>query len=166
MQLIFCVIILLLVITAYQSIKHPGWPVSFLGYMPLTVLSNSMNPTFETGDLVISKQVNPADIKKGDVITFKGDHERLITHRVIKINHEQGAISFVTKGDNNNVKDQKSVPGEHLVGKQTFQIPNAGYVVNFARRPIGVILLIFLPLAGYVLLELYERFKMKREELT
>ncbi|MGN1113040.1 MAG: signal peptidase I, partial [Acutalibacteraceae bacterium] len=51
--------------------KASGVP-SVLGYVPLSVQSDSMKPEFEKGDMIISKAVDdPAAIEKGDIITYQ-----------------------------------------------------------------------------------------------
>lgn len=98
-------VIMLVVMTAYQKFTNKGEPTSFFGYQPLTVLSNSMNPIFKTGDMLFVKKVDPATIHEGDIITFKESGGNLITHRVVDVTNNSGAISFATKGDNNNMVD-------------------------------------------------------------
>lgn len=142
---------------AVQTLKHPENPPSIMGYQPYTVLSNSMKPTFETGDLVIVKKLPVEKIAADDVITFRETGNRLITHRVVEVVNQEGKRAFVTKGDNNNVKDQQVVASQALVGKQVFRIVNGGYVAKFASSPIGMLLLVILPLIGYIVLEIYER---------
>lgn len=57
---LFVVLVIGLVITtAYQKVTNNGEPTSFFGYQPLTVLSNSMNPIFATGDMLIVKKSMP-----------------------------------------------------------------------------------------------------------
>ncbi|MFJ7935684.1 signal peptidase I [Sporosarcina sp. NPDC096371] len=158
-RLIIAIMIMLIVMFVYQSFKKTNEPTSFFGYQPLTVLSNSMNPSFETGDMFFAKKVDPGEVKVDDVITFKETGGKLITHRVIEVVNNSGEVGFVTKGDNNNVKDEEVVKGENLIGKQAFIIPNAGFIAKFLRSPIGLIVLILLPLAIYIGLEVYDRKK-------
>lgn len=165
-RFVIVAMILTFLFIIYQSVKHPEQPPSLLGYKYFTVLSNSMVPYFETGDMVIIKEVTQSDVNENDVITFKEENGKFITHRVIEIKNHDGIVQFVTKGDNNNVKDEDMVTGQNLVGKQVFLIPKAGYIVKFLSGPIGFILLVLLPILGYFCLELYERLKesTKREE--
>jgi signal peptidase len=144
---------------AVQTIKHPDNPPSMMGYQPFTVLSNSMKPTFETGDLVIVKKLTGEKIAKDDVITFRDTGNRLITHRVVKVVNQNSTPAFVTKGDNNNVKDQQVVSSKAIVGKQVFRIVKGGYAAKFAGSPIGILLLVIAPLIGYICLEIYDRSK-------
>ena len=61
---------LLITILVFSSDKNNG-TASLLGYVPLTVESDSMKPTFKKGDLIISKEIDDINsLKQGDVITF------------------------------------------------------------------------------------------------
>ncbi|PUB10635.1 signal peptidase I [Paenisporosarcina sp. OV554] len=158
-SLFIAIMIILILMFVYQSFKKSSEPTSFFGYQPLTVLSNSMNPSFETGDMLFVNKVDPMEVKVDDVITFKELGGVLITHRVIEVINNSGGIGFVTKGDNNNVKDEEVVKGENLIGKQVFNIPNAGHIAKKLRSPMGLILFILLPLVSYICIEVYDRKK-------
>lgn len=109
----------------------------------LTVLSGSMSPTMEPGDVVIVSKVNLGEIKEGDIITFK-EGNNYITHRVIEVKREND-IKFITKGDANKDPDQRTVNPEEVIGKVVFIIPKIGYLGIFVRTPAGFILLILIP---------------------
>lgn len=149
--------------TVYQSSKNPDSLPRFFGYTPLTVLSNSMKPQLQIGDLVLIKKVEFNDIKVNDVITFKESHTKFITHRVIDFKKQDGQAGLVTKGDNNNVEDSMIVTKNHFFGKQVASIPKLGYVSYFVRGPIGFLLLITIPLTGYICLTVFEHLS-KREK--
>lgn len=56
---------LLITILVFSSDKNNG-TASLLGYIPLTVESDSMKPTFKKGDLIISKEIDDINsLKKG-----------------------------------------------------------------------------------------------------
>lgn len=158
---LFVLLIFYIGATVYQSSKNPGSLPSFFGYTPLTVLSNSMQPHLQSGDLVLIKRVGFSEIKVNDVITFKESDTKFITHRVKDVIELNGQVGFVTKGDNNTVKDSRIVKKDHLVGKQVASIPKLGYVSNFASRPIGFLLFITIPLTGYICLTVFERLSRK-----
>ena len=84
--------------------------LSVFGYRMFTVVSGSMLPEYEIGDVVISKNISTKDIKVGDDVsylgasgTFKG---KVVTHRVVKIDKDvDGKLVFHTKGTANLVED-------------------------------------------------------------
>ena len=165
---VFIAIVILLIIyigiTVFQSSKNPGSLPSFFGYTPLTVLSNSMQPHLQSGDLILIRQVEFKDVEVNDVITFKESDTKFITHRVIDVREQNGQVGFVTKGDNNNVEDSMIVMKDHLVGKQVALIPKLGYVSNFASGPLGFLLFITIPLTGYICISVYERLSRQEKQ--
>jgi signal peptidase I len=106
----------------------------------LTVVSGSMEPVLQVGDLIILKGVEPEDIVVGDIIVFNPVVvDKLIVHRVVEIIEENVVesdldefvvYSYRTKGDNN-VTNQNIDPWivhqKHVYGKYVFRIPYLGY---------------------------------------
>ncbi len=105
------------------------------------VQSNSMEPTFEAGALIVSVAIKPENIKKRDIITFRpaAYPETNVTHRVIDIVEEEGQIKFMTQGDANNVVDKNLVDQDNLVGKTILWIPSFGIILNDMRNPFFII---------------------------
>lgn len=155
-KLLFSVVFILVLFLAIQMGKQPEQPPHLFGYQGLTVLSNSMNPAFKTGDLVIAKSTDASKIQKDDVITFKTDDAPYVTHRVVETANEAGETSFITKGDNNNTNDEEVVSANHLAGKVLFHIPYFGYLAKFIGSKTGLLLFIVLPVVGYLSLVIYE----------
>lgn len=115
------------------------------GYRLFNVVSGSMSPAFDTGSVVIVRQIEPRAIQVGDVITFSGvNGGNLTTHRVVEIQHDNG-LSFVTRGDANAVNDPNPVFSEQIVGKVHGTIPLLGYLFSFVQTKIGLVLLVFIP---------------------
>jgi len=116
------------------------------------VLSGSMEPAIKTGSIVVIK---PADLYKvGDIITFGKDTKKDIptTHRIVETRAVAGEMFFVTKGDANNGADASEVKENAVAGKVLFSVPYAGYLIDFAKKPVGFILLITIP-AGYIVFD-------------
>lgn len=116
------------------------------------------------GDVLFVKKSQASEIRTHDVITFHVDEIGPVTHRVVDVVDQQGEIAFVTKGDNNNVEDEKKVTADMLVGKQVWVIPKVGWIAHFMHGKTGFIGLVLLPLAGYLYLEIYERMKKKGKQ--
>lgn len=121
-----------------------------LGYECYTVISGSMKPKYEVGDLIYVKEVDTASIKVGDDITFILNEDLVVaTHQVIRIDAEKQ--HFYTKGLANEIEDQNPVHFNNVIGVPQFSIPKLGYVSDFVQNPPGMyitigigVLLIFL----------------------
>ena len=64
----------------------------------------SMNPTFKDNDLILWVEVNPAELKVGDIIIYEdptNPYHKLVAHRIIETRIEEEVYGFRTKGDNN-----------------------------------------------------------------
>lgn len=127
------------------------------------VLSDSMEPAFSSGDIVIVQSVAPAAISTGDVITYQspraeGNAQR-VSHRVIGIDQTQGEYVFQTKGDANEQPDAYQVSEADLTGKVWFVIPYVGYLVQFAGTTLGMFLLIVVPGILLVVTELWSVYQ-------
>lgn len=135
------------------------------GTLPLIVLTDSMYPEIESGDLIICRTAEADEIEVNDIISFfdpAGNGTSIVTHRVIEIVEEDGEISFRTCGDNNNTEDKELVPAENLVGVYKMRIAGAGHIAMFMQSTAGLIICVVLPiilLVGYDIIRrrIYEK---------
>lgn len=93
-----------------------------LGVQPTTVVSGSMRPALEVGDMVIVRQVPAASIKQGDIIQYWSGSEMII-HRVAEVQPQ----AFITKGDANDSPDPSPVQPSQVRGKVILTIPKLGW---------------------------------------
>lgn len=103
-----------------------------LGGTSLTVLTGSMKPTFDPGDVIIVAEVDPADVKVGDIVTFQpiSDNPLLITHRVVgKSVGADGELQFITQGDANGAADAPIV-ADQIKARYVYHLPWLGHVVE------------------------------------
>ncbi len=125
------------------------------------VKSGSMEPTIKTGGIVFIKSAPLYQV--GDIITFGQDTKTAIptTHRIIEESVEKagGSRVFTTKGDANDAADQKTVSVSEIRGKVIFSFPYAGYILDFAKKPIGFALLVGLPALIIIFEEILNIFK-------
>lgn len=113
------------------------WGFSFLGYEVLVVQSGSMEPAYHVGSVVYVKPVEPETLEVGDVITFELGGGVRGTHRIIEVVEEEGALSFRTKGDNNDHPDNNPVKPGDIVGQVKFTIPYLGFLITYIQQPPG-----------------------------
>ncbi len=118
------------------------------------VMSGSMSPYIPVGALVFVKPSTSYAV--GDVITF-GESTASVaptTHRIVRVRSENGTEFYTTKGDANNAPDSREIPKSDVIGTVFFSLPYAGFVLYFARQPLGFALLIGLPAFLVIISEL------------
>jgi len=141
------------------------------GYRTLTMLTGSMSPEIDPGDVVVVTPVATAEVTKGMVITYHipiGDHS-LITHRVISVQHStNGTVTVNTKGDANKAADPWTAT---LQGDTAYQVrevvPAIGNLIRVLRTPgVTDVLLYGAPalLAGWLLLSIWRPAREETQE--
>ena len=132
---------------------------NIFGYTPLTVQSDSMVPTFASGDLIFIKKCDPATLKEGDIICFHTiiDNEyALNTHRIKSIESVGDARSYTTIGDNNNgITDQHVISDGDIVGKYVGHLTGFGKVMDFLSSSTGFLIVIILPMMLFFIYQIY-----------
>ena len=131
--------------------KGENRPPLFGAYV---IISESMIPTINVQDAVITMRASEKNIKMNDIITFVSkDIETRgtpITHRVVGIVYENPEtkdkiIGYRTKGDHNNTQDFAIIKPDEVLGKVYLRIPMIGYVQMFLTKPIGWLVAIVIP---------------------
>lgn len=156
----FLILALLVTIMVFSSTRNNG-VANLFGYMPMTVESDSMLPTFAQGDLIFCRRIEDlSELHENDVITFWTIIEGVKvknTHRIAEIHDDNGVSSYITRGDNNPTDDETAVYPADLIGKWTnVRLKGAGKAVNFLRTKTGFFICILLPMAVFFLIELYK----------
>ena len=133
------------------------------------VLSGSMQPTMNPGDVVVVKDVPADEIERGDIITFqRGEQTSPTTHRVIEVIQDGDGVAFRTAGDNSQSADRQSVTPAQVEGRVPvvagipFVIPLIGYVIRFASTQTGFVLLVAVPIGLLFLSEAWSLSKRLR----
>lgn len=114
----------------------------FTGATARTVLTGSMGSSLPAGSLAFDRPVTPAELRVGDIATYREPDGHLVTHRIVAVDH--GRFRF--RGDANPVPDPVPVRGNQIVGRVWFDVPALGAVRNrlLDLRP----LLVWLGAAG------------------
>lgn len=148
-----------------------------MGWVPLTIMSGSMEPTLPVGSQVVVERIDgAADVDKvgvGDVITFlpQPDDDTLVTHRIVGQSiRPDGTKTVTTRGDANGADDPDPVGAQQIRGKMRYHIPFAGYLastLNTEQKGIGtfVVAALLFGYAGWQLL-ISLRQRRRRREVT
>ena len=143
-----------------------------MGYTALRITTGSMAPTYGIDTMVIVKDTKASEIQEGDVISFYSTDPSLDgavnTHRVVEVHEENGARTFVTKGDKNNVVDAYDVEEKYLIGKVVYASKLLGKLSRLVSNPIVFLPVILIPLAVILISNLVNTLvlakKIAREE--
>ena len=152
---VLCVVLLLNIWMLVQQTVLKREVPQVLGYSQYIVTSGSMEPSFSVGDLILVKAQETYEL--GDVVTFHDAGGAAVTHRIM------GKVSgqFITQGDANNTEDNDLLPPERIVGKLQLVLPGMGYVIEFLRSPVGILILLA---AGVLLIKLPDWIGNAREK--
>jgi signal peptidase I len=102
----------------------------------LLITSGSMTPTLPVGDLVASRPVSPAQLRPGDIVTFRHPGLRvLVTHRVVETRRTGGWMEVTTRGDANTAAEVWRAPADGRVGRAVFHVPIVAWLFELARTP-------------------------------
>ena len=139
-----------LIIKSYTSDEVP----SLAGVLPLIVLTDSMYPHIESGDLIICRTVEAEDVQVKDVIAFFDPADNgttIVTHRVVEVTELNGQLAWRTKGDNNNTEDRLLVTADKLVARyEGTRLAGFGNVALFMQTTPGLIVCVVVPILLFV----------------
>ncbi len=160
----FVLIILVLCVCSivYNKIKYPKSPFTVFGYQLYVDVTNSMVPDLHVNDIIIVKKCSKENINVGDIVTFR-EGNTTVTHRIIEIINDDGKIKYKTKGDNNNLEDDKPITYKEIEGKYCFKIRYLGFFITDKVSCILLILLILI-LSHFPYSKL--NFSKKEEEIV
>lgn len=138
--------------------------ISIFGCKAYVITTNSMSPKLKDGDVLITKKVNEEILKVGDIITFKKNGIN-ITHRITKIDEENGQKIYTTKGDNNTLEDSEKVKFEEIEGKSLVKIPFLGKIIKcIQNQTVFLIIILLILILIYWKINLIEKKNIRREK--
>ena len=155
--LLFIIVVLMLVVVILQRATNNT--VTIGGYRLFSVATGSMVPVYNVGDVLISKEIKPEDIKVGDDITYVGEKNsfkgKIVTHRVISIEKkEDGNYKIITKGVANDEQDPE-IDQTQIYGKIIYKIKILSFLDRMLKNMYIFYFVIFIPTA----LIIYKIFK-------
>ena len=146
-----------------KSFIHPDETPDFFGYKSFVIVSGSMEPTILKQDAILVKKVPEEEIQVNDIISFNTRNQTNVTHRVIKIEKENGIKKYTTKGDNNNTEDKEQITYEQIEGKYQFKSSQFGLITHILKSKITLIILVMI----VILISCYKsRIQKRKQERT
>lgn len=149
---------------------------SLFGLKMFIVLSDSMSKTdFDAGDLVLVKEVDPKDLKEGDIIAYTSqntsNYGETVTHKIRRLTTDaSGEPGFITYGTTTDTDDETVVTYPYVLGKCKSHIPKVGKFFMFLKTTPGYIVCILIPFLVLILIQglncirLFRRYKYEQEQ--
>jgi signal peptidase len=134
-----------------RMVHHNSIPMPF-GVGVSVVLSNSMEPEFSVGDLIVV--VEEDDYVINDVVVYHST-TMAVAHRIVDIDGDK----IITRGDANSANDEP-IDKSCIKGKVMFSVPYVGYVVLFLKSTPGTLIVLGL---AFFLFE-YSFIREKKEQ--
>lgn len=142
-----------------------------LGFSP--ILTGSMRPYAQPGDLFVTEKVKASSLKVGDIIAVHAASTGVFySHRIADITMLGSQLRIVTKGDANPVaeRDPFMVGGNEMVSKSIGRVKWVGFAIvwltSVQGRQAGLAAIVFANvLALFLFLFKKEQKKNKKEEI-
>ena len=155
--------------SAKMVAKNPAFEPKINLY---TIVSGSMEPNIRVYDVILDYKVSsPADLKIGDVITFRStssiSKDLIVTHRIIGTKEVNGKVEYITKGDFNSSADSDTAKFDHIIGKVILKFPQLGRIQFFLATRMGWFLVVLLPamcVIIYDVIKLIRLIALKKSE--
>lgn len=113
------------------------------GYRGTVILSGSMEPAVSKGDLVVVRTMPAADLRPGQIVSFRSPQGVPIVHRVATVEpRADGRLAVATKGDANNAPERWATSPEATVGRVTATLPGVGSITRWTGSETGRLLVL------------------------
>lgn len=143
--------------------------VSIFNYRMFTVVTGSMKPKYDIGDVLLAKEVDPETIEIGDTISYLGYsgsfNGKVITHKVVDIERDEktNKLVFHTQGLTNVIEDPE-VPQDLVYGKVVYKSLILSLVYKIVSTNIGFYLFIIIPILYIIISEIISTLINKEEK--
>ncbi len=162
------ILVVLIAVIVTQRVSNNQKAIA--GFRVFNVITESMVPEYKVGDTILTKTVNPSELKIGDDITYMGKKDpfkgMIITHRIVKIEkQEDGKYLIQTKGLANDIEDPE-INESQVYGKVIYKIKTISFLNGIIGNLFGMYFAIFIPFGIITFVEfiLYKRDKETEED--
>ncbi len=105
---------------------------TLFGWQAVALVSGSMSPLFNPGDVVVAEPYDGSQLQPGAVIVFHAPGSgEVTTHRIVGL-HGDG--SYRTKGDANGIADSSPVPPSAIVAVGRLRVPLIGLAIAWWQQ--------------------------------
>ena len=155
--ILLALVILILAVVILQRVSKNN--ASIGGIRIFNIVTESMFPEYQIGDVLISKKIEPSKIKVGDDLVYLGTEQgfagRVVTHRVVDIEESDGKYRFHTKGLANEVEDPV-VQENQIYGIVIYKTYILSFITKIINNIYGFYFIVFIPFAVMIFLEVID----------
>ncbi len=138
-----------------------------------TVNGDASKGYFDAGDLIFVKEVDPATLKEGDIVSYTSTNTdnfgETVTHMIKSLTTDaEGNPGFVTYGTSTGTEDANVVTYAYVLGKYEGHLAGVGAFFTFLKTTPGYIVCIFLPfllligIQGFNSIRLFRKYKSEQ----
>ena len=167
-QILVIMALILTMVIVLQRISANNQSIG--GYKIFRVITGSMEPEYAVGEVVISKEVNPKDIKVGDDIVYLGRvgeyAGKIIMHNVVAIDtDENGDLIFHAKGLQSNSVEDPQIREDQIYGVVTYTSSVLTILYDLATNIYSIFaIVIILVLNVFIAFNTPKKTKKKRKK--
>ena len=159
MIIVYVVFIFLFIILGFSFVQTvKGETPQVFGYQMYVVVTDSMSGTYDVGDIIVSKKVPLDTLEVDDVVAYLGEvgtyNGKIVTHRIVNIEENNGEYIFTLKGDKN-VELDPLVNGSQIKGKILRKLSFITVIYSFISNKYIFLALVLVPLVLVIYYQVY-----------
>ena len=143
-------IILIVSVIVIQRVSNNKFTLG--GYSIFTVVTQSMIPKYQVGDMLLAKVTDTSKLKVGDDVVYMGAvgtfQGKIVTHQIVEI-EEGSPRKFHTKGINNMIEDPV-IDETQIFGKVVMKLTILSMISKVISNQVGFFFIIFVPIVVLV----------------
>lgn len=148
-------------------VKISGGVPSFFGYNMYVIVSPSMSPVLEVGDVIISKEYTEGQLSVGDTVQYVGKYGdakgKIITHQIIGVSGEGSDAVVITKGVANAEPDPP-IHASDVIAVMQYKTHVIDKIYRAISTTAGFICLVLLPMMAMIVYEIVDLAKELHKE--
>lgn len=158
--IIFCVILTIIIVM--QKVTNNNKTI--FGYRIFRVITGSMEPAYDVGTVIISKQMSANEIKVGDDIVYLGEYGeysgKIIMHEVIAIDKDENGnnVNFHAKGLHNSSVEDPQIKANQIFGVVKVNSKILTVLYELATSPYSAFIIITI-----LVLNVFVAFKFSKK---
>ena len=168
-QILIILCVILTIIIVMQKVTNNNKTI--FGYRIFRVITGSMEPAYDVGTVIISKQMSANEIKVGDDIVYLGEYGeysgKIIMHEVIAIDKDENGnnVNFHAKGLHNSSVEDPQIKANQIFGVVKVNSKILTILYELATSPYSAFIIItILVLNVFVAFKFSKKPKNKEEE--